>query len=210
MLIPLTLAQVIVSTLTGLRISVTGHPRTAMASGPSLVAVGFVVLASGITLGPVFIALLTFLIGAGLGSTMPGAQTMVQWAAGEKRLGVGTAVVSFSRTMGGVIGASLAAAALLGALQVIDPNARNVLSHALASIGSRQTEIPQVVPALVGAYRWLFISLGALSACAAVVAWSIPNLDLATRLVDNPAISVSARGSKVLAAEPSSEEKDFV
>jgi hypothetical protein len=61
----------------------TGHPPN-----------GFVVLASGITLGPVFIALLTFLIGAGLGSTMPGAQTMVQWAAGEKRLGVGTAVVS--------------------------------------------------------------------------------------------------------------------
>jgi membrane associated rhomboid family serine protease len=136
-------------------------------------------------------------------------QTMVQWAAGEKRLGVGTAVVSFSRTMGGVMGASLAAAALLGALQVKGPNARDVLSRALASIGSRQTEIPQVVPALVGAYRWMFISLGTLLACATVVAWSIPNLDLATRSVDNPAISVSARGSKVLAAEPSSEEKDF-
>jgi EmrB/QacA subfamily drug resistance transporter len=185
MLIPLTLAQVIVSTLTGWRISMTGHPRTAMASGLSLVAVGFVVLASGIALGPVFIALLTFLIGAGLGSTMPGAQTMVQWAAGEKRLGVGTAVVSFSRTMGGVMGASLAAAALLGALQVIDPNARNVLSRELASIGSRHAEMSQVVPALCGAYRWMFIALGTLSACAAVVAWSIPNLDLATRSVDN-------------------------
>jgi hypothetical protein len=33
-LIPLTLAQVAVSTTTGLRISGTGHPRTVMAAGP--------------------------------------------------------------------------------------------------------------------------------------------------------------------------------
>jgi hypothetical protein len=33
-------------------------------------------------------ALLTLLIGAGLGSTMPAAQTMVQWAAGVERLGL--------------------------------------------------------------------------------------------------------------------------
>jgi hypothetical protein len=36
---------------------------------------------------------------AGLGSTMPAAQTMVQWAAGVERLGVATAAVSFSRSI---------------------------------------------------------------------------------------------------------------
>jgi hypothetical protein len=68
-----------------------------MAAGLSMVTVAFFVLAAGIEFGPVFIALLTVLIGAGLGSTMPAAQTMVQWAAGAERLGVGTAAVSFSR-----------------------------------------------------------------------------------------------------------------
>jgi hypothetical protein len=112
------------STPTGLRISATGHPRTAMAAGLSIVTVAFFVLAAGIKLGPVFIGPVTFAIGAGLGSTMPAAQTMVQWAAAEKRPGVGTATVSFSRTIGGVMGATLSSAVLLGALQVADPNAR--------------------------------------------------------------------------------------
>jgi len=37
----------------------------------------------------------------------------------------------------------------------------------------------QIGLALIAAYRWVFVALGGLSACAAVVAWSIPNLDLA-------------------------------
>jgi EmrB/QacA subfamily drug resistance transporter len=178
MLIPLTLAQVATSTFTGLQISATGHPRGAMVVGLTMVTISFLLLASGITLGPAFIAVLTFAIGAGLGSTMPAAQTMVQWAAGEKRLGVGTAAVSFSRTIGGVIGASLASAVLLGSLRVLDPGARNMLSQDLAAIGSTHIEVSQVAPALVAAYRWMFVTLGALSGCAALVAWSIPNLDL--------------------------------
>lgn len=179
MLIPLTLAQVAASTFTGLRISSTGHPRVAMAAGLSLVTIAFFLPAGGLTLGPVFIALLTFAIGAGLGSTMPAAQTMVQWAAGEKRLGVGTAAVSFSRTIGGVIGASLASAVLLGALQFLDPSARNLLSQELARIGTTHSEASRVAPALLAAYRWMFVSLGVLAGCAALVAWSAPDLDLA-------------------------------
>jgi len=183
LLIPLTLAQVAVSTATGLRISTTGHPRTSMAAGLSVVTGAFFVLAAGIKLGPLFIALLTFLIGAGLGSTMPAAQTMIQWASGAKRLGVGTALVSFSRSIGGVMGAALASAVLLGALQVVDPNARNLLGRELASIGSNH-EASQIAPALIAAYRWVFFVLGGLSACAAAIAWSIPDLDLAASPVN--------------------------
>ena len=179
LLIPLTMAQVVVSTATGLRISTTGRPRTSMAAGLSFVTAAFLVLAAGIKLGPVFIALLTFLIGAGLGSTMPAAQTMVQWAAGAQRLGVGTALVSFSRTIGGVLGAALASAVLLGALQIVDPSAHGILRHELASLVSSHAEASQIAPTLIVAYRWVFFALGGLSACAAVVAWSIPDLDLA-------------------------------
>jgi EmrB/QacA subfamily drug resistance transporter len=185
LLIPLTLAQVAVSTTTGLRISGTGHPRTAMAAGLSIVTVAFFVLAGGIHLGRAFIGLVTFVIGAGLGSTMPSAQTMVQWAAGERRLGIGTATVSFSRTIGGVIGAALGSAVLLGALQVIDPNARAMLSRELASVSSNHLEASQIGQTLTTAYRWMFFAFGGLAGCAAVVAWSIPDLDLTV----NPAIA---------------------
>ena len=179
LLIPLTLAQVVVSTATGLRTSSTGHPRTSMAAGLSIVATAFFVLAAGIKFGPSFIALLTLVIGAGLGSTMPAAQTMVQWAAGKERLGIGTATVSFSRSLGGAMGAAIVSAVLLGALQVVDPNARTLLSRELSSIGSSHVEPSQIAPALMAAYRWVFFVLGGLSGCAALVAWSIPNLDLA-------------------------------
>ena len=37
----------------------------------------------------------------------------------------------------------------------------------------------QIAPSLIVAYRWVFLALGVLSGCAALVAWSIPNLDLA-------------------------------
>src|SRR5258708_23822409 len=184
LLIPLTLAQVLVSTATGLRISTTGHPRTAMAAGLSIVMAAFFFLAAGIELGPVFIALLTCLIGAGLGSTMPAAQTMVQWAAGVERLGVATAAVSFSRSVGGVIGAAVASAVLLSALRVVDPYAPTSLVQELASIGSRHFEASRIAPALIVAYRWVFLALGGLSGCAALVAWSIPNLDLAAKPPD--------------------------
>ena len=150
-----------------------------MAAGLTIVMAAFFVLAAGIELGPVFIVLLTFVIGAGLGSTMPAAQTMVQWAAGAERLGVGTAAVSFSRSIGGAMGAGLASAVLISALQIVDPSAGTALSRELASMGSSHFEASQIAPALIAAYRWVFLALGVLAGCAALVAWSIPNLDLA-------------------------------
>lgn len=77
------------------------------------------------------------------------------------------------------MGAAVASAVLLGALQVIDSSARTILSSELASIGTSHVEASQIAPALIAAYRWVFLLLGGLSACAAVVAWSIPDLDLA-------------------------------
>jgi MFS family permease len=209
MLIPLTLAQVAASTFTGLRISSTGHPRVAMAAGLSLVTGTFLLLASGLTLGPVFILLLTFAIGA---SDRPCLQRR-PWCngRGRKRLGVSTAAVSFSRTVGGVIGASVASAVLLGVLQLLDPNARNLLSQELAGIGSAHIEASRAAPALIAAYRWMFVTLGALSGCAAFVAWSIPDLDLAASPLGAaatlPPTSSSAFLGGASRSESSGEEK---
>lgn len=77
------------------------------------------------------------------------------------------------------MGTAVASAALLSALQIVDPNAPAILSQELASMGSGHFEASQIAPALIVAYRWVFLALGGLSGCAALVAWSIPNLDLA-------------------------------
>jgi hypothetical protein len=77
------------------------------------------------------------------------------------------------------MGAALASAALLSALHVVDPNARTILAQELASMGSSHIEASQIESTLIVGYRVVFLALGVLSGCAALVAWSIPNLDLA-------------------------------
>ena len=76
---------------------------------------------------------------------------------GKDRLGVGTATVSFSRTIRGAMGAAIASAVFLGALQVIDPGARTILSRELSAIGSSRAEPSQIAPVLMAAYRWCFL-----------------------------------------------------
>ena len=78
------------------------------------------------------------------------------------------------------MGAALTSAVFLGALQLLDPNAWSILSRELASVGSSHVEASKMASALIAAYRWMFFALGGLSACAAAVAWSIPDLDLAS------------------------------
>ena len=77
------------------------------------------------------------------------------------------------------MGAALTSAVFLGTLQLLDPNGWNILSRELASVGSTHVEASQKASVLIAAYRWMFFALGGLSPCAAAVAWSIPDLDLA-------------------------------
>lgn len=170
MLIPLTLAQVSVSTMTGLHIAKTGQPRGIMAAGLLSVTIGFAILTLVIGSGPVLVGLLTLLIGAGLGTTMPAAQTIVQWAAGAEKLGVATAALSFSRSIGGVAGASITSAVLFGVLHA-STSSSSQLSNSLTSAGTVNT---------LTAFRCMFIALGILAAMATVITLSIPRVDLAS------------------------------
>jgi len=81
LLIPLTLAQVIVSTTTGLRIQRPGILGRRWLPVLSIVMAPFFYWQLELSSGRWFIALLTCLIGAGLGSTMPAAQT---WSMGRR------------------------------------------------------------------------------------------------------------------------------
>lgn len=170
MLIPLTLAQVVVSTFTGLHIAKTGKPKAIMANGLLCVAIGFAILTLFIRSGPLPVSLLTLLIGAGLGTTMPAAQTIVQWAAGTEKLGVATAALSFSRSIGGVIGAAITSAVIFGVLHSSNGSS-SLLSSSLTVAETNQ---------VLTAFRCMFLALCVLSAMAATLAYSLSQIDLAT------------------------------
>jgi MFS family permease len=171
LLIPLTVAQVVVSTATGLRISSTGKPRNAMLYGLAGVSVGFAALVAILRSGAIPIAIITLLIGAGLGSTMPAAQTMVQWAAGDRDLGEATAALSFSRSIGGVLGAAITSAVLLAALHTGGQIASLTNSTGGASALHASA-------ALSRGFLWMFSTLGVWALMATITTWSLPNIDL--------------------------------
>ena len=156
LLIPLTVAQVAVSTSTGLRISSTGRPRNLMLVGLFVVSLASWALIAALSHGPAWVALLTFLIGAGLGSTMPAAQTMVQWAAGESDLGEAIALLSFARSVGGVFGAAITSAILVA----IEPTVAG--SSAFRASG----------------FQWMFFALGILALLAAMIVATLRDVDL--------------------------------
>ena len=179
LLIPLTLAQVAVSTVTGYRISMTGHPRNSMAAGLAVSAGGFLLMTLGMGLGPWMICLASAIFGLGLGTTMPAAQTLAQWAAGGKRLGAAIAIVTFTRSIGGVMGAASTAAILMAVLQVVAPDLipqiQATLEASSVSVSLRAATIAHVATA----FRWVFAGLTVIAAAAAAIAWSVPDIDLA-------------------------------
>ena len=185
LLLPLTLAQVASSTVAGARISRTGHPRGPMALGLSVAALGLVCLTQTAALGPMITAVACIVVGAGIGTTMPAAQTIVQWAAGSARLGTATALLSFTRSIGGVLGAALASAILLVALRILAPG----ISHGLASSASADLAAGQVSSVeFRTAFRWVFAALALLAGIAALVARSISDVDLSV-----PPLNAKAR-----------------
>lgn len=176
LLLPLTLAQVASSTMAGARISRTGHPRGPMVFGLSVAAIGLACLTEAAALGPAFTSIASVAVGAGIGVTMPAAQTMVQWAAGSGRLGTATAILSFSRSIGGVFGAALSSAILLVALRILAPA---TAAHALAPSAGTDL-IAGHVPSIEfrTAFRWVFAGLAVLAGVAVLIARSISDVDL--------------------------------
>ena len=173
LLVPLTLEQVVVSTATGLLIARTGRPRNTMAFGLMIVALGCLSLGMSIGHGALVVCLLTVVVGAGLGSTMPVAQTIVQWAAGPSALGEATGEITLSRSVGSVFGAAIASSIVIGMLRTHAPDALPPGgTQDLIAAGSTLS-----VP-LASAFRWLCIALSIVSGAAALVAWSLPDVNL--------------------------------
>lgn len=159
---------------------VAGHPRSPMAAGLVVTAIGFVLM--GATLGSRLWAVFasSFVFGLEPGTTMPAAQIMAQWAAGSAQLGVVTAALSFVRSIGGVLGAAATFAILLAALQMLAPDAPAQVQTILSSFQNTATPSP-ASPEVQAAFRWVFSVMAAIAFLAAAVAGSIPDIDLSAQ-----------------------------
>ena len=128
-------------------------------------------------LGLVPIAASSMLFGLGLGTTMPAAQTIAQWAGGKARLGVSTATLSFARSVGGVVGTAGTAAILLAAIDHYAPGSETRILTLLDGIGA--SAAPQVPRQAINAsFQIVFGAIAVMALVATLLAASIPQINL--------------------------------
>ena len=98
LLLPITLALAVSSTLTGRAISRSGRLTVYPSAGLAISAVAFLALAATMQSAPAWLALVLIVAAAaGMGTVMPAMQIIVQDTAGTAALGAATASVSVSR-----------------------------------------------------------------------------------------------------------------
>lgn len=186
-LLPVTLAQVVSSAVTGRLVTSTGRvtifPKVGLSVATCSLLALAVVAGSGAGSVPMpVLMVLTMGVGIGLGMVMPPTQVTVQMAAGRDALGVATGLISLSRAMGGACGVALAGALLFGLIDAPADGAATVLHRALEGGVGTLTAMPEALRAelaggIGGAYRAIFMLLAGFAAMGAAVAWTIPTSD---------------------------------
>ncbi len=182
-LLPITLAQVTSSAITGRLVTHTGRVNIFPRVGLSVVTVALLGLAIGGQGAPlpVFVAM-TMAVGAGLGMVMPPTQVTVQMAAGREALGVATGSISLSRAMGGACGVALAGTVLFALVDAPGDAAGMVLHQALEGGAKAMAAMPEVLRGELAsrvavAYRAMFVVLAVIAATGAWIASTIPTTD---------------------------------
>lgn len=117
MLIPESVGISLVATVTGWMVAKTGRYKWTMIVGPAAATVALVWLTTiGPDTGPVDLAPILFLLGAGLGLVFPNLTLSIQNAAAFADLGIATSTSNFFRSMGGAFGAAAGGAILTSRL----------------------------------------------------------------------------------------------
>jgi hypothetical protein len=127
---------------------------------------------------PVVLAL-TLAAGAGLGTTMPPTQIIVQSAGGTASLGSAVASVSVARSIGGALGVAIVGAVLFVLVGREDALLASVLPQIAESGGTFLATLPQVqreaiVAHLDQAFRTVFIVLAVFTYIGAYAASKVP------------------------------------
>jgi EmrB/QacA subfamily drug resistance transporter len=180
LLLPITLSLATASTLTGRSIARTGRLTAYPKRGLAVSTLAFVALAATVTFAPTSVVLaLTLLAGAGLGTTMPPTQIIVQSAAGSTSLASAVASVSVSRSIGGALGVAIVGAVLFLLIGREDALLASVLPQIAQSRGAFLAALPdpqrQAITAhLDDAFRVVFLVLAAFTCIGAYAAAKVP------------------------------------
>lgn len=161
--VPMMAGMIVASSLIGRLVARANKYKEGQVAGLAVAVAAFAALtwamASG--RGYLFIEPPIFFLGAGLGLVMPNMTIVVQSALPAARRGVGTAMLTFFRSFGGLLGVTgsgailahqlqahgIAAAASAGSGKILDPAMREVYRQAIANIFGAGTVI--VLAALV-------------------------------------------------------------
>ena len=186
LLLPITLAMVVSSAITGKLVTRTGRVTIFPQLGMSIATLAFIALAMAVGSAPTFAIMgLTTVVGIGIGMVMPPTQVTVQLAAGPKALGAATASIALSRAVGGAAGVALIGAVLIGALGVAGGSLPALLAHVLDAGPDAVAQMSQAERATMAArfdhaYRIVFVLLAGVTLVGALLARTIPRPDWST------------------------------
>ena len=177
MTVPMMVGMIVSSTLNGKVLSRANKYKQVQIGGLAVAVLAFGVLAWGMGSGQGYIVIepAIFMLGAGLGLVMPNMTIVVQYALPLQRRGVGTAMLTFFRSLGGLLGVTgsgailahqlhahgVAAAATAGSGVTLAPALQAVYREAIANIFGAGTII-----VLVGLVVLLFLPHVSLPATA--------------------------------------------
>jgi len=206
--LPMTLAMVVASIVSGQVLSRTGRYRWLALGGLGLMAVGMGLLAAMDEGTPYQIIVANMIVvGTGLGTTFPIFTLVVQNCLPYRLLGVGTASVQFFRTVGGTLGAAIMGSVLASRFgaellpllppqippdrlhelanpqALLNPSAAEHLAGLLAELGPPLGALLPVVQtaqrvALAHALREVFLLGGLFVVAGLVSAWFLEEIPL--------------------------------
>ena len=183
LLLPITLAMVASSAITGKLVTRTGRVTIFPQLGMAIATLAFVALAIAVGPGSTSLLLaLTTVAGIGLGMVMPPTQVTVQLAAGKAALGAATASIAVSRAIGGATGVALIGAVLIAALGVSGGSLPVLLGRVLDAGPDAIAQMSAAERATMGArfdhaYRVIFVLLAGVTLVGALIARTIPRPD---------------------------------
>lgn len=184
---PLSLAWVAASFITGQLITRTGRYRRFPLGGAVLVLAGMLALTvPGADISAWLIAVALSLVGFGMGSTWPIYVVATQNAVEHSQVGVATAVLIFFRTMGGSIGVAVMGAVFAARLTAELAAGPGVRVHTDRLVHGMATTAGAVQPAVASSLQTVFLLLTPLA---------LATLALAARLEEKPLRSTPATGS---------------
>ena len=169
----------------GQLITRTGRVNIFPQLGLAIATLAFIMLSVLVSRAPTIAVLgITVLVGVGLGMVMPPTQVSVQLAAGRESLGVATASISLSRSIGGALGVAVTGAVLFATLGdsggFLSALLQEVIEGGSTSIGGLSVDQrAQLVTHLDAAYRVAFALLALITGAGVILASTVPKPDWA-------------------------------